>query len=557
MIRFGCLALALVWLLLSSPAAAQEGWPSSLGTGTSRVGGQVVAADTGAPLPGAEVRIAWDLSTGSRGRTETADASGVFEFSGLPDGKYVLTAVKSGYVLGTVTAWTPPRGVVVRVTRDQSVRATIAMTRGAAISGRIVDALGEPVAQAQVSALRYMYESDGKRAAVPAGEIDLTDDLGQFRVFGLPAGDYVVVASSQLPPGSSVHRQALLPIVGFDPLDTKAEYAPTFFPGTINPAEAQAISLTPGQDAAASFTMLPLRLFRIAGAALTSTGSPAAGMDVRLRHMTSGPEGMAAGTVLQDGTFQIADVPPGEFWIDIGRTWKGRVAEFASVRVAVTTEDIAGLGIVTTAGATVSGSVVFETTRPEGTFQLSVRSADVLSGTGFMSSGHVDVATDGRFTFAGLDARRLLFQPISPQWTVKSVMLDGREMGDEPLDLPAGRSVSGLRVTVTDRLTQVSGAVKDDRGQPMKDHLVILLRTDGVTALPLQGVRVVATGGDGRFHVVGMRSGAYVVGVVDYLEPGSHFSPDFQERLRTRGRRFSLDEGEGVTLDLTPTPGLQ
>lgn len=555
MTRAGCRAIAFAWLLLSSAASAQD--ESGLGTGTSRIVGQVVAADTGAPLPGAQVKIAWDVYSNWRGRTETTDASGVFEFSGLPGRQYVLTAVKAGYLLRTLNPLTGLRAVSVTVARDQSVNSTITMMRGAAISGRILDALGEPVAQAWVSALRYRYESNGQRTAISALVFDLTDDLGQFRLFGLPAGDYVVVASSPLPAGSSIHRQAIVPIVGFDPLDTKAEYAPTFFPGTINPAEAQAISLTPGQDAAASFTMLPLRLFRIAGTAVTSTGSPAAGMDVRLRHITSGPEAVAAGTVSQDGTFAIAGVPPGEFWIDIGRTRTGPFAEFASVRVSVGAEDVSELGIVTTMGTTVSGRLVFETTRPEGAFQLSVKSAGLLPGTGFVSTGHADVAADGRFTFAGLDARRLLFQPISPQWTVKSVMLDGREMGDEPLDLSDRRSVSGLRVTVTDRVTQVSGVVKDDRGLAMKGQVVILLRTDGVPALPAQGLRAVVTGDDGRFHVVGMRPGGYVIGVVDDFEPGNEFSPDFQERLRARGRRFSLDEGEGVTLDLTPTPGLQ
>src|SRR5205085_1817725 len=67
----------------------------------------------------------------------------------------------------------------------------IALPRGSAVSGRILDEFGEPVADASVSAMRREYAS-GKRRLVQSGRNSLTNDLGQFRLFGLPPGEYYI-----------------------------------------------------------------------------------------------------------------------------------------------------------------------------------------------------------------------------------------------------------------------------------------------------------------------------------------------------------------------------
>jgi hypothetical protein len=530
MTRAGCFAIALVWLLLSSTTSAQNS--SGFGTGTSRIVGQVVAADTGAPLPGAQVTIAVDDILSSRVRSATADASGVFDFSDLPSGRYRLTASKAGYLL---PARQSTAGVRVDVARGQfESPVTIAMTRGAALTGRLVDAAGEPVAAAQVSAERYQYVELGNRTTRPAGA-DRTDDLGQFRIYGLPAGDYIVAATIRDAPGVNF----------FYGPGAGATYATTFFPGTIHPAEAQTISLTAGQESAAHFTLIQSRLVRITGTAFTAAGAPAVGLQVRLRAMTTGlAPARALGTVSQDGTFEVSHVPPGEFWVTVCCGKPGTAREAGSVPVTVSAEDVSGVAVVTTPGTMVRGSVVFEPARPESTFQLRAMSAEGPSGVVVLGNGFDAVDSDGGFSFAGLSGR-VFFQPVNGHWTIKSIVLDGKEIVDEPLDLSGKGAVTGLRVTVTDRQTHLLGVVKDDRGHTMAEQLVVLMRADGAPALPGQRIRTVRTDDGGRFHLVGMRPGAYVVGVVDDLEPGYHFSPDFQERLRTRGRSFSLDAHSG------------
>ena len=62
------------------------------------------------------------------------------------------------------------------------------------LAGRVVDELGEAVAEAEVTAMRMQF-TNGKRRLVPSGRNGTTNDLGQFRIYGLPPGEYYVSAT--------------------------------------------------------------------------------------------------------------------------------------------------------------------------------------------------------------------------------------------------------------------------------------------------------------------------------------------------------------------------
>src|SRR4051794_16988324 len=64
-------------------------------TGTGRLRGRVVAADTGTVLRRAQVRISSpDIGT----KTAMTDAQGRYEFKDLPAGRFTVSVVKSGFV---------------------------------------------------------------------------------------------------------------------------------------------------------------------------------------------------------------------------------------------------------------------------------------------------------------------------------------------------------------------------------------------------------------------------------------------------------------------------
>jgi hypothetical protein len=88
-----------------------------------------------------------------------------------------------------------------------------------------------------------------------------TDDTGSFRVFGLAPGEYYVAASLQAAP--------------LDSSDSPVSYAPTYFPGTGNVADAQRIPLTLGtEQSGINFVLQPVRAVRVSGTVVDSTGAP-------------------------------------------------------------------------------------------------------------------------------------------------------------------------------------------------------------------------------------------------------------------------------------------
>ena len=217
MLRFYCVA-CVVAIVSASPRAAagqvqiqqqiQVGPPPPPGempmmgpgrpakTGTGRIRGRVLASETGAPVRRAQVHISGpDIGA----KTAMTDAEGRYEFRDLPAGRFNLSVVKSGFVTmqyGQNRPFEPGRPI--ELTEAQSLdKADVTLPRGSVLSGRVLDEFGEPVADANVSAMRMQF-MNGRRRLVNAGRSGQTNDLGQFRLYGLPPGDYYVSATLRI-----------------------------------------------------------------------------------------------------------------------------------------------------------------------------------------------------------------------------------------------------------------------------------------------------------------------------------------------------------------------
>ena len=111
------------------------------------------------------------------------------------------------------------------------------MVPNGVITGRVLDEDGEPMALVQVQAMRHRYPQ-GRKQLVSYGSAT-TNDIGEYRIFGLPPGRYFVSVSPRRSYLSSRAAAGAAP-------QPEEEYVPTFYPGTADPTAAAALEIGPG-----------------------------------------------------------------------------------------------------------------------------------------------------------------------------------------------------------------------------------------------------------------------------------------------------------------------
>lgn len=212
-----------------SPQAGR-GLAPPLRTGTARISGRVLTS-TGQPLRQATVNISAPELNGSK--TIVTDQDGRYEASNLPAGRYSVGARKANYITLNY-GQTRPNEIarpVVLANNQHADRIDLTLPRGGVIAGRILDEFGEPVTDAQVMALQKRMPQ-GQLRLVNAGRTATTNDIGEFRLFGLPPGQYYV--------SSTLRSVTTGPA---ENTDNRSGYAPTYYPGTAVAANAQPITV--------------------------------------------------------------------------------------------------------------------------------------------------------------------------------------------------------------------------------------------------------------------------------------------------------------------------
>ena len=535
--------------------------PQTVAKGTASMRGRVTAAGTTTPLRRAQVAV---VSLEGTGRfTTTTNGEGRYEVVDLPPGRYSITVNKGGYVTLQYGQRRPfEAGTPVTLADAQALTGVdVALPRGSVIAGRVTDEFGEPVAQAQVSAQRYQYGPDGQRRLQPTGFAQ-TDDLGQFRLHSLMPGEYIV---------SAMYRTFIAPVGVGGGADTSEGFLPTYFPGTANPAEAQPVTVTLGQESAVQFTLMAARMARVSGIVQDSNGRAVTGAMVMLMPAAGFTGGMINSTqAAAGGAFSFSNVPPGDYVANVqpGPAFANpdptAAPESASVPLTVGGSDLTNLRIVTSRGTVVSGQVEFEGTAPRTSSfpwrvmpQSSSPAPVFFAGANTAANGLV--GDDGAFQAqVGGSTPVLLRLTGSPLWALKSVTLDGEDITDTPTDFTGKGSVSGIRIVMTDRLTTVSGRAVDGRGRPLTDYVVVIQPEDAKTGVVANRyLRLVRPDRGGGFRVTGLPPGRYVATALETLEQGRHFVPEVQARLKEKGRTFSLDEGATAALDLPLSAGVE
>jgi hypothetical protein len=166
------------------------------------------------------------------------------------------------------------------------------------------------------------------------------------------------------------------------------------------------------------------------------------------------------------------------------------------------------------------------------------------------------VANDGTFELRGVLGHQMIRLGTAPTgWTLKSITVNGEDITDKGYDFRPGNNVTGVVVTLTDRLTDLSGTVHDAKDQVAKDYVLVIFPADEkLWGGQSRYVRTARPNQEGAFSLKGLPPGRYLAVAIDSLENGAQNDPALLERLRPRARAFSLTEGQAVSLTLDISP---
>lgn len=556
-----------------SPALdADQSAPSA----PASVQGRVIASDTGLAVRMASVRLILQFPDRASQQSVTfnawTDVDGRFMFTDLPGGRYTLSVSKAGYV---TTFFGPSGSSVVGVapanlSAGSSIdRGDLTLWRGGVITGRAFDDFGEPISDVTVAALRIDYTQPGIRR-ISRTRAAVTDDLGDFRIFGLLPGRYYIAATmgqtqiSVTEPGEDTQR-FVASVRGL---------APTYFPGTPDAAGAQAIQVQSGSTTASiDIRLAATPLARLSGNVTDTLGRPAT--DVVVMLSSTRPDDLVPWHVVDvdaNGRFTFSNVAPGEYRLDVesraamtaiaqtgsvtGRSQTDQSAEFASIPVTVTGIDIDNLSVQTSRGARLTGRVTVEGT-PDASRLESIRIHVLPIGVGQSMAGVLQgamtsVAADGRFDVRGLSGHRLVrLSGLPPGWVLKSVRAHGVEVADDGLAI-GGDDVTGVDIVVTAKPTEVHGTAVDERGVATSDYTVIVFSEDRRLWTVPSGRFVTSARPDatGVFRAVGLPEGRYHIVAVDRIDAGEWAEPESLERMRSRASTVMLREGQPLAVTL-------
>jgi hypothetical protein len=537
------------------PVQAQPSKPEDL----CSVEGQVVNAVTGEPIRRANISlIRSEPRQGEPGPPTSysaqSNSSGQFAMKDIEPGKYVLTVNRNGYVhfiYGARRTMQP--GATLSLIRQQHITdLALKLTPQAVITGRILDAEGEPVADARVAIEGYQYINGRKQLMSSfSGGGHTTNDLGEYRLFGVAPGKYYLSATAML-------AGQMFPGDRSASAGPEEDYVPTYYPGTVDPASASQLDVPAGgQLSSIDLVLSKGRTVHVKGH-ISHGLSGRQNVSIFLTPRNPGPmvRPMRNNHIDAAGNFDIGDVRPGQYYLTAGLNEGGKSRQ-ARVLVDVGGNNVEGLNVVIGPGITVKGHL-----RTEGdSADLSnVRLILQPRDPGGMMFGSQDKANaDGLFEIsnAAPDRYNLYVGGLPSGAYVKAIRSGQVDVLASGLDMTSGASPADMEVVISPKAAAVTGVAQNpDTGNPMPGAMVVLIPQEQQRKEQQTYYKFVVSDQNGAFSLTDLTPGEYKAYAWEDIEIGAYMDPDFMKPIEEKGEAVSLQEGEQKTLTLKVIPAL-
>jgi hypothetical protein len=508
------------------------------------VQGVVLKAGTGEPLRKAAVQM-WQEGEPGQPRDAVTDRMGHFELKNLDPGQYRLSVQRNGYVRQEY-GQTKPGGESSLLTLSPGQKVSdiiIQLIPAAVIAGHVFDEDGEPVLGAQVTALRYAFEN-GQRELAHAGEAR-TNDLGEYRIYGLAPGQYIVEANKQ---------PRLFAVLKAEP-----GYVPIYYPGVPDAARAAPIAVRAGDEfPSADITLQTTQTVTLRGRVLSGASAGPA-LHAHIYLVSQGPttsgSHVTSQTLVNDpqGGFELRDVAPGSYFL-YAFLYEGGRGEFARQPIEVANANLDGITLTVAPGVDVKGRLRVEGKLDSsvGSFQVSLSPKNSRLVFGGMPSDIVKPNGNFLLKSAFDDEYEINVDGLPGNYFLKSARMDGIDALTAGVTIDTKQTPGLLDILVSPDGARIDGVVSEDH-QPFQAASVTL-----VPDPPHRGekrlFKSTTTDQLGHFLLQGIPPGDYKLFAWENIDPGAYMSSDFLLPFEDRGKSVQITEGSilSVQLDLIP-----
>jgi hypothetical protein len=413
----------------------------------------------------------------------------------------------------------------------------VLLTPHAVITGKVTDEDGEPVtgADIQVSTLSYFQ---GRKQLSRTGGAS-TNDLGEYRVFGLAPGKYWVSATGRTNPM----------------VTTTEEYTTTYYPRTTDAGSALPVEVTAGaQLRNIDVTLARVRTVAVRGKVSSEIEGEKRFLNVMLTpRMVMGIASMGVGSkggsVRSDGSFEIRSVAPGAYMLTGIVNADGK-SHSTRVPLQVGGTNIENLQLTIRGGATINGKL-----RVEGGPQQDLAGYSVglqaweSGGILFSSVPVVKTQPDGSFQLVDVGADRYGFfvRGLPEGHYLKSVRSGGVDVLALGLEVNSG--AAPLDVLISPNAGGLEGTAIDPRSQKPAPGVTVVLVPRARERTELY--RSAKTDDAGRFRFKTIVPGDYRVYAWETVQEYAWMDPDFMRTLENKGEPVSIPEGSPQAVQVT------
>ncbi len=549
--RLAILSACVLALTLAASAHGQTTAADPKAPAKASLQGNVVKEPVGDPLKKAIIEVIAENQEEGGNYTATSDQDGHFKITDIQPGRYRIFVERTGYI-EVDEKRRRSEGMLISLDAGQDLKdQTLRMLAAGILTGRVLDEDGDPMANVEVTVLRR------KASAFESSGSGHTNDLGEYRIGGLLAGKYYVVASP-LP-----SFQTVVPAKQ-DSGDTAnaapaLAYGVTYYPNAADRAQASPIELHAGEEMPVDFSLTRRHSARIRGRVSGLGGSPSA---VILR----GKDGNAtfnAGEVGKDGKFEIPNVAPGSYTLT-AMTVGAETPLITRRTIEVGTADIDDVQLAPLPPATVRGQVHFSAkfSKPDASQTIvylrptegddSYDGVTINGDESATSPNFGKVKPDGSFELKNVVPGVYEIDVSGDAKAFGNAFVESLAVGTKNY-VDTGLNISGgtvaVDVTVSGEAGIIDGTATSDKNEPVGESVVVAVPDARFRAQASHYQRVLADQ-TGRFTLRGLRPGAYTLFAWEHLEGDEYRDADFLKLFGGRGVEVKVEKSSHQTVPL-------